>query len=391
MTFLLRNFVLAALLVNFLLLGELCNCSSVQSNGRQKRALPTCTSTGSECAAIPNSNCDGTNCVCDTGYVENTGTNACDVATLGGACTKVEDCSLIGDASCDIGGTGKCVCNAGFTDDGLGGCTGGSATPIICPVPQSASNNAVITCSATGTANDGDTCSYTCNQGYTDSGSGTIACGDNGSGTGEFTTPTCTLDGSGTAQTCTLPASSSNNAAIDCSSASTPDATEGEKCTYSCDAGYTDAGNGEIICTGGAFETPSCQAITCPALSAPDNGNAPSCTDGVNLNSVCTFTCMDGFSVTGTATSTCTSDGTSATGSFGSTPTCEVGCTETCDANAACTGTDSTVFTCACNVGYTGNGTVCSATGGAVGINSNSGFFVLLPAFLMVLSAIFLN
>merc|ERR1712136_709524 len=263
----------------------------------------------------------GTNCVCDTGYVENTGTNACDVATLGGACTKVEDCSLIGDASCDIGGTGKCVCNAGFTDDGLGGCTGGSATPIICPVPQSASNNA----------------------------------------------------------------------AIDCSSASTPDATEGEKCTYSCDAGYTDAGNGEIICTGGAFETPSCQAITCPALSAPDNGNAPSCTDGVNLNSVCTFTCMDGFSVTGTATSTCTSDGTSATGSFGSTPTCEVGCTETCDANAACTGTDSTVFTCACNVGYTGNGTVCSATGGAVGINSNSGFFVLLPAFLIVLSAIFLN
>ena len=65
-------------------------------------------------------------------------------------------------------------------------------------------------------------------------------------------------------------------------------------------------------------------AITCPALSAPANGNAPSCTDSNNYGSVCTFTCNAGFGIVGSSTSTCDGDGSSTTGSFNSTaPTCE--------------------------------------------------------------------
>jgi len=339
------------------------------------------------------------------------------------------------------------------------------------------------------------------------------------------------------AQTCALPASSSNNAAIDCSSASTPDANDGEKCTYTCDAGYTDTGSGEITCSGGSFDVPLCQddclgasppsctqlntkceagACVCedgfegtdPATTActdinecTDNsgicgtggtctnidanytcacdsgytggGDGAPCTDfdectadpticGVDAtcankagsytctcgsgstgggdatlcadvdecaadSTICgtggtcdntagsyTCTCDPGYSGGGDATAcsannlgdTCTTvddcslignatcdtsmcacdDGFKADGS-----SCLVGCTgaNTCDVNAVCTGTATTQFNCTCNDGYTGNGTVCSATGGAIGMN-NSGFSIFLPAFLMVLSAIFL-
>ena len=65
-------------------------------------------------------------------------------------------------------------------------------------------------------------------------------------------------------------------------------------------------------------------AITCPALTAPPNGNTPSCTDSNNYDSVCTFTCLSGFGIVGSATLTCEGDGSSATGVYDETPpTCE--------------------------------------------------------------------
>ena len=73
---------------------------------------------------------------------------------------------------------------------------------------------------------------------------------------------------------------------------------------------------------------PFCQllstAVTCPALTAPTNGNDPSCTDATNYNSSCTFTCMDGFALSDSADLTCGGDGTSITGTWsGSAPTCD--------------------------------------------------------------------
>ena len=65
-------------------------------------------------------------------------------------------------------------------------------------------------------------------------------------------------------------------------------------------------------------------AITCPSLTTPSNGNAPSCTDSDNYDSICTFTCLTGFGIVGSATSTCTGDGSSDIGSYDNpAPTCE--------------------------------------------------------------------
>ena len=44
--------------------------------------------------------------------------------TVGDPCSKEEDCSLMADATCDVGGTNTCVCEAGYMDDQSGACHG---------------------------------------------------------------------------------------------------------------------------------------------------------------------------------------------------------------------------------------------------------------------------
>jgi len=50
--------------------------------------------------------------------------------------------------------------------------------------------------------------------------------------------------------------------------------------------------------------------VTCPVLTAPDNGQI-SCSPGIDsLGDTCTFTCDDGFEISGTESRTCLDDGT---------------------------------------------------------------------------------
>jgi len=353
--------VLSVLTVSILLLGNSLQVEAVALGG-------TC-SIDDDCTADDaNSVCDNLVCTCDPAYVESTGTCVLAAPTqLGDPCTDNTECQSI-DANSICDGTPVCSCNTGYVEQ-TGACV---AAPT--QLGDACSTTADCTGIDANSICDGSSL-CACNTGYVEQ------------------TGACVADSS-SPTTCPQPSSPSNNAVIDCASGtagSNNPANDGETCTYICNQGFF--GSGSLTCDGttGLFDAPTCQAITCSALSAPANGNAPTCTNDNNYGSVCTFTCMDGYSVTGSTSSTCgDGDGTSATGSFsGTPPTCEVGCTETCDANAVCTGDDSTVFICACNVGYTGNGTVCSATGGAVGMN-NSSFSIFLPAFLMVLSAIFL-
>ena len=60
--------------------------------------------------------------------------------------------------------------------------------------------------------------------------------------------------------------------------------------------------------------------MTCPALAAPANGNAPSCTGGEGFGSVCTFTCQTGFGLVGDAALTCGGDGSSPNGAWDIAP-----------------------------------------------------------------------
>jgi len=172
-------------------------------------------------------------------------------------------------------------------------------------------------------------------------------------------------------------------------------------CACQCDSGYEKGGssnndpctdknectNDPTICgTGGTCSNTPAGSYTCFCPDGYGGGKATRCA-AINLGDTCT-TDID-CSLIGNATCDDTNvcscdDGFEPDGSG----VCQVGCTETCDANAACTGTDQN-FACTCNSGYTGNGTVCSVTGGAIGVSN--GFSIFLPAFLMVLSAIFLS
>ena len=68
-------------------------------------------------------------------------------------------------------------------------------TAITCAVPTTDVSAQIDCTSITGdTANFGDTCTYTCEDGYGDSngGTGTITCGDkDGTSVGEFDGPLC--------------------------------------------------------------------------------------------------------------------------------------------------------------------------------------------------------
>jgi len=92
----------------------------------------------------------------------------------------------------------------------------------------------------------------------------------------------------------------------------------GSVCNFYCRPGFIIEGSSVLYCKedesseGGSWNNPAPTCIeitiTCPALSAPDNGYPPTCTDGTNLGSVCTFTCHPGFTPPGDSTSTCEKD-----------------------------------------------------------------------------------
>jgi len=150
-------------------------------------------------------------------------------------------------------------------------------------------------------------------------------------------------------------------------------------CTFTCNVGFALVGSPTLTCGGDGSSTngvydnppPTCEAITCPFLTPPMNGYSPSCTDGDNYGSTCTFTCMAGFTLVGSATSTCTGDGTSEIGSFDNpAPTCEIVAIDPCSPNPCQNGGTCTTngsgssYTCHCDSSHQGilceNNNVCT-------------------------------
>merc|ERR1712136_193707 len=98
-----------------------------------------------------------------------------------------------------------------------------------------------------------------------------------------------------------------------------------DTCTFICLDGFELSGTGTLTCgSDGNFDNavPTCEAVvvTCTNPSNPANGQVTCTNDPSGASDTCTFTCLDGFELSGTGTLTCGSDG-----NFdNAVPTCQV-------------------------------------------------------------------
>ncbi|XP_064399559.1 uncharacterized protein LOC135346009 isoform X2 [Halichondria panicea] len=189
---------------------------------------------------------------------------------------------------------------------------------------------------------------YSCDTGFALVGNKTRTCtGDGSNSTGAF---------NGAASTCepiTCPAvPSPSNGSTNFSGSSANQIGNyifNVVATYNCDTGFSLVGNSSRTCTGndssimGFFDwsAPTCEAITCPPLTAPTNGfvtynttidgNSTYAFDVVAIDEnstyafdvVAIYSCGTGFSLVGSNTRTCTGNGSSTIGAYdGEPPTC---------------------------------------------------------------------
>ncbi|XP_069050189.1 L-selectin-like isoform X1 [Lepisosteus oculatus] len=85
-------------------------------------------------------------------------------------------------------------------------------------------------------------------------------------------------------------------------------------CQFHCLDGFSLNGSNTITCTSSGNWTgaaPTCQAVQCGALSKPAHGHIDYCEPYGNnsVNSTCQFRCLDGFSLNGSKSITCSSSG----------------------------------------------------------------------------------
>ncbi|XP_054066507.1 cyclic AMP-dependent transcription factor ATF-6 alpha isoform X1 [Rissa tridactyla] len=149
------------------------------------------------------------------------------------------------------------------------------------------------------------TCVFGCQEGFERRGADTLRCLASQQWSAE--TPTCT--------------------AIACPVLSAPDRGEvncshrhgyfafGSTCAFSCQTGFALMGPESRECTAtGTWtgEAPHCEAITCPVLSAPEQGelNCSHLHGEFAFGSTCVFSCRTGFELTGPESHECTATGT---------------------------------------------------------------------------------
>uniref|UniRef100_A0A493U049 E-selectin n=1 Tax=Anas platyrhynchos platyrhynchos TaxID=8840 RepID=A0A493U049_ANAPP len=111
----------------------------------------------------------------------------------------------------------------------------------------------------------------------------------------------------------TCPAPSIANGSVACSDPSA-NVTWGNNCTFTCEEGFILKGPDTLQCGSSgnwSEEQPSCEAVTCPALTPIANGSV-NCSDpsaNVTWGTNCTFTCEEGFVLKGQDTLQCGSSG----------------------------------------------------------------------------------
>ncbi|KAM9007946.1 P-selectin-like isoform 11-T12 [Ara ararauna] len=187
-------------------------------------------------------------------------------------------------------------------------------TAITCPV-LSAPEWGELNCSHLhGDFAFGSTCAFSCQTGFALMGSESRECMATGTWTGD--TPHCE------AITCPV-LSASDRGELNCSHVH-GDFAFGSTCLFSCQMGFALMGPESRECTAmGTWtgNTPQCKAITCPVLSAPDQGklNCSHLHGDFAFGSMCVFSCQTGFALMGPESRECTAMGTWT----GDAPRCE--------------------------------------------------------------------
>ncbi len=259
---------------------------------------------------------------CGEVIIEN-GTMTCPA----GGTTYPNTCTVSCNNGHNLAGVNSLMCTA----NGTWGNTAPTCNPVSClatnlPAPPFGSKQ----CPNGSTF--GNSCTFTCQEGYTLSNDTPI---------------TCYADGnwSASAPSC-IPASCPTLSAISDGTISLSDdtGTFGDSASYTCDTGYhlevttcttgepNDAGVTEETCivtepavwtrdcqANGTWsnQDASCQPDLCGALETVTNGSAWSCSDDNRFESTCSITCTTGYDLSGEGSLTCGVDGWS-----GSPPTC---------------------------------------------------------------------
>ncbi|KJE94762.1 hypothetical protein, variant [Capsaspora owczarzaki ATCC 30864] len=299
-----------------------CGAAPIAPNGRTD-----CTGSGI-----------GTVCTfnCNDGFQRASGaaTTACQTNTQWSVATATA-CTLITNycpaltaptngliqAGCSRSITSQCsfACSSGFILTGAttiacqGGATWTQPAPTCTAVSNFCASSLVApadgTMNCAGSAQVGDTCTFSCNVGFALSGQATSTCTSLGSYSS--VAPLCLP----IEEYCTGNSFPTNVASVSCSRRNTISST----CTYACALGYSIVGGvpaSSISCnannaTRGVWSgaVPQCAAVPfCPALATPTNGTM-SCSSTNTINSVCTFTCGLGFVMNGGSSTQCTSTG----------------------------------------------------------------------------------
>ncbi|XP_077308733.1 E-selectin-like isoform X2 [Lithobates pipiens] len=141
-------------------------------------------------------------------------------------------------------------------------------------------------------------CIFTCNEGYTLVGSLKTKCIAPDHWTNE--PPKCEV-----VQCSSLLAPT--NGQVECQNGS----KYNSKCTFSCAEGFKMVGSSDLQCQisgNWTSSVPTCQAVQCAPLVAPDNGEIK-CQESSSYKSQCLFTCQQGFKLIGSSDLSCLSSG----------------------------------------------------------------------------------
>ncbi|XP_078343005.1 P-selectin-like [Oculina patagonica] len=173
---------------------------------------------------------------------------------------------------------------------------------VTCPALPSPSNSVRHGCTGNAAEYPYNTvCRFTCIEGYKASGSSVRRCQENGQWNGgEFSCERILCE----------PLQLAPNIRMIASCTRFP----GDACEFACERGYDLIGSDIRRCNSDGSWTgtqPRCEAVTCPTLSAPTNGELLECnTTEMLYDTVCRFSCKEGSEASGSTVRRCTENGT---------------------------------------------------------------------------------